>query len=138
MVRGFALSQTGATEEQMVTGDMAKRRRMVVTKAVMKQSAGREMERSVSTCSSPRARRYGWRGLRRLGGVAMVDEGGSRLRGRRSRRQRFEAPTVDSFYGDIAGSEAELLGCSPEIGVARNGDARRRLELGLGRACMEE
>jgi hypothetical protein len=37
----------------MVTGDMAERWRMVVTEAVMKQSVGREMERSVSTSSSP-------------------------------------------------------------------------------------
>jgi hypothetical protein len=53
MVRGFALSRTGDTEDQMVTGDMAERWRMVVTEAVMKQSVGREMERSVSTSSSP-------------------------------------------------------------------------------------
>jgi hypothetical protein len=68
----------------------------------------------------------------------MVDEGGSLLRGRQSRRQQFEAPTVDSFHGDVAGSEAELLGCSPEIGAAQNGDVRRRSELGLGRPCVEE
>jgi hypothetical protein len=43
---------------------MAERRRMVVTEAAMKQSAGREMERFVSTSSSPGAQRDGWRGLR--------------------------------------------------------------------------
>jgi hypothetical protein len=45
---------------------------------------------------------------------------------------------VDSFYGDVAGGEAELLGCSPEIGAAQNNDERRRPELGLGQPCGEE